>query len=95
MRTLEMLHPDKAFVTPTSYVPGRGLMTNNQDMAELKRAYLGCAAHTYVLMDASKVRAPGLLWFGTLADVDAVVMDADPEGLVGEDAAELGCRVIY
>ena len=95
MRTLEMLHPDKAFVTPTSYVPGRGLMTNNQDMAELKRAFLSCATQTYVLMDQSKVGAAGLLWFGTLADVDAVVMDADPEGTVGEDAAALGCSVIY
>lgn len=95
MRTLEVLHPRKAFVTPTSYVPGRGLMTNNQDMAELKRAYLTCADRTFVLMDQSKVGAPGLLWFGTLGGVEAVVMDADPDGLVAEDAAEQGCRVLY
>ena len=95
MRTLEVLHPRKAFVTPTSYVPGRGLMTNNQDMAELKRAYLTCADRTFVLMDQSKVGAPGLLWFGTLVGVEAVVMDADPDGLVAEDAAEQGCRVLY
>lgn len=95
MRTLEVLHPRKAFVTPTSYVPGRGLMTNNQDMAELKRAYLTCADRTFVLMDQSKVGAPGLLWFGTLAGVETVVMDADPDGLVAEDAAEQGCRVLY
>ena len=95
MRTLEVLHPRKAFVTPTSYVPGCGLMTNNQDMAELKRAYLTCAERTFVLMDQSKVGAPGLLWFGTLRGVEAVVMDADPGGLVAADAAELGCRVLY
>ena len=95
MRTLEVLHPRKAFVTPTSYVPGRGLMTNNQDMAELKRAYLACADRTFVLMDQSKVGSPGLLWFGTLAGVEAVVMDDDPGGLVAGDAAEQGCRVIY
>ena len=70
-------------------------MTNNQDMAELKRAYLGCATRTFVLMDQSKVGAAGLLWFGTLERVEAVIMDADPEGVVGADAAELGCRVIY
>lgn len=95
MRTLEVLHPRKAFVTPTSYVPERGLMTNNQDMAELKRAFLTCADRTFVLMDQSKVGAPGLLWFGTLRGVEAVVMDADPDGLVSEDAAEQGCRVLY
>lgn len=94
LRSLELLHPAKAFVTPTSYVPGRGLMTNNQEMAELKRAYLACADETYVLMDATKVRAPGLMWFGTLASVDAVIMDRDPEGLVAADAAERGTRVV-
>lgn len=94
LRMLEMLRPDKAFVTPTSYVPGRGLMTNNQEMAELKRAFLGCAGETYVLMDSSKVDAPGLLWFGTLAGVEAVVVDADPHGLVAADAEEAGCQLI-
>lgn len=95
LRSLEVLHPAKAFVTPTSYVPGRGLMTNNQEMAELKRMFLSCAERTFVLMDATKVNASGLLWFGTLTDVEAVVMDADPDGLVTADAVELGCRVLY
>lgn len=94
LRMLEMLRPDKAFVTPTSYVPGRGLMTNNQEMAELKRAFLGCAGETYVLMDSSKVDAPGLLWFGTLAGVEAVVMEADPDGSVATAAEEAGCQLI-
>jgi len=87
LHALEGLHPDVAFVCPTAYVPGRGLMTNNQLMAELKRAMLACAEKTYVLMDASKVGARGLMRFGGLEGVDAVVMEADPEGLV---AAELG-----
>ena len=95
LRTLEVLHPDKAFVSPTSYVPGRGLMTNNQDMAELKRAFLACAARTYVLLDSSKVGAPGLLWFGTLSDVEALITDADPGEAVCADGEELGCRIIY
>lgn len=94
LRSLELLHPSKAFVTPTSYVPGRGLMTNNQEMAELKRAFLTCADKTFVLMDATKVRAPGLMWFGTLADANVVIMDQDPEGQLGGDAAELGARVV-
>lgn len=95
LRMLEMLRPDKAFVTPTSYVPGRGLMTNNQEMAELKQAFLRCASKTYVLMDASKINAPGLLWFGTLEGVKAVVVDSDPDGLVAVDAEEAGCRMVY
>lgn len=94
LRSLELLHPDKAFVTPTAYVPGRGLMTNNQGMAELKRAFLACADETFVLMDASKVGSSGLMWFGTLADVDTVVMDADPTGAVMADATDYGTRVL-
>lgn len=94
LRSLEMLRPDKAFVTPTAYAPGRGLMTNNQEMAELKRAFLSCAEKTYVLMDATKVGARGLMWFGTLASVDAVVMDADPDSLVTADLEGLACRLI-
>ncbi len=95
LRALEVLHPDKAFVSPTSYVPGRGLMTNNQDMAELKRAFLACAERTYVLLDSSKVGAPGLLWFGTLADVEALITNEDPGESVSADGEELGCRIIY
>lgn len=94
LRMLELLHPAKAFVTPTSYVPERGLMTNNQEMAELKRAFLTCANETYVLMDASKVNAPGLLWFGTLEHVDVLIADRDPEGLLAADAAEHGCTLL-
>lgn len=94
LRMLDMLRPDKAFVTPTSFIPGRGLMTNNQEMAELKRAFLGCAGETYVLMDSSKIDAPGMLWFGTLAGVEAVVMEADPDGSVATAAEEAGCQLI-
>lgn len=94
LRMLEMLRPDKAFVTPTSYALGRGLMTNNQEMAELKQAFLGCASESYVLMDASKIDAPGLIWFGTLKGVDAVIMDADPNGSIAAAAEEAGSRLI-
>ena len=94
LRMLEMLHPDKAFVTPTSYVPGRGLMTNNAEMAELKRHYLDCANETIVLMDASKIQAPGLLWFGTLTQVDTLFIDRDPDGIIAADAHELGCQLV-
>lgn len=94
LRALEALHPTVAFVTPTSYVPGRGFMTNNQNMAELKRTMLTCASATYALMDKTKIGAPGLMWFGTLSAVDAVVMDDDPDGLVAQDAQEATTRLI-
>ena len=94
LASLARLHPDKAFVTPTAYAPGRGLLTNNQAMAELKRAVLSCAEKTYILMDASKVGARGLMWFGTLAECDAVVMDADPEGRVAAELEEMSTELL-
>jgi DeoR/GlpR family transcriptional regulator of sugar metabolism len=60
-------------------------MTNFAAMAELKAKFLECASHSYVLMDASKVGAPGLLRFGGLDGIEAVVMDADPDGAVAAD----------
>lgn len=94
LHSLEMLHPDVAFVSPTAFAPGRGFMTNNQAMAELKRAFLTCATRTYVVMDASKVGASGLMWFGNLADADAVIMDKDPDGLVAAEVEELDTQLI-
>ncbi len=85
---LGLLHPDKSFVCPTAYAPGHGLLTNNREMAELKSASLACAERTYVLVDASKVGARGLMVFGQAQGVDAVIMDADPDGAV---AADLEC----
>ena len=79
---LSMLRPDVAFVCPTAFAPGRGFMTGYEGMAELKRAFLACAGMTCVLMDASKVGAHGLFFFGDVGDADVIVMEKDPEGAV-------------
>jgi DeoR family fructose operon transcriptional repressor len=94
LRSLEALHPTNAFLCPTSYVPGRGLMTNYAAMAELKVAFLTCATHAYVLMDASKVGAPGLLRVGDLTGIEAVVMDRDPDGVVAADLEGTATRLV-
>jgi len=86
-RALEDLRPDISFVCPTGYTVGRGLMTNYLEMGEMKRLALHCAPRTCVLFDASKVNASCLVRFGSLDEVDAVVMDHDPDGAI---AAELG-----
>ncbi|AEB06536.1 transcriptional regulator, DeoR family [Coriobacterium glomerans PW2] len=85
LRSLEVLHPDKAVICPTSYVPGRGLMTGYAQMAEVKAAFLAAADECIVLMDATKIGSSGLMRFGGLEDVDAVVVDADPDGLIEAD----------
>ena len=79
---LSMVHADLAVLCPGAYVPTRGFMTDYPQMAELKSALIRTAARTCVLMDASKVAARGMMRVADLADVDAVVMDADPQGIV-------------
>ena len=94
IRSLEMLHPDCAFVCPTSFVPGRGFMTNYAQMAEVKERFLACAASSVVLMDSSKVGAPGLVRFAGPDAADVVISDADPTGALAEELAETGTRLI-
>ena len=86
---IETLHPDLAFVCPISLVPGRGLMTNYEQMSEVKTAMIRAARQSVALVDAAKVNASGLIRFAGMADVDAIVMDRDPEGEVEKAAAEL------
>lgn len=88
LASLEVLHPDKAFICPISLVPGRGLMTNNERMAEVKTACMRSARSCIGLMDASKLNASGLIRFAGLEDLDALVMDSDPEGVAAAAVAE-------
>ena len=93
LAALETLRPSLAFVCPTSFAPGRGLMANNQDMAQLKKVFLTCAERCCVLLGSSKVGAGGLLRFGELTQASVVVVDKDPDGQVAAalegSAAEL------
>lgn len=84
LQMLESLHPDMAFVCPTAYTPHRGLMTSNQEMAELKRAFMHCAEKTCVLMDSGKLGAPGLIKFANLNDADLVICEASSKTLLTE-----------
>ena len=94
VQALSMLRPDVAFVCPTAFAPGRGFMTGYEGMAELKRAFLSCAGKTCVLMDASKVGARGLFFFGDVGDADVIVMEKDPEGAVAGCLGDLPTQLL-
>ncbi|WP_084522246.1 DeoR/GlpR family DNA-binding transcription regulator [Atopobium fossor] len=79
LQMLESLHPDIAFVCPTAFVPRRGLMTNNQEMAELKGAFMTCAQKTCVLIDSSKISAQGLIKFASPQEADLIICEKDPK----------------
>ena len=93
LRALEVLHADKAFLCPTSFVPNRGLMTNFEQMAQIKSAFIEAASTSIALIDATKVDAGGLMLFAPLERIDVLIMDRDPEGVVArqiEGCAEKG-----
>lgn len=89
LRSLEVLHADKAFLCPTALVPGRGFMTNYEQMAEVKAGMMRAAGARIVLMDASKVNGSGLFRFAGIDDADVIVMDRDPQGLVATELEAL------
>ncbi|MBY4797458.1 DeoR/GlpR family DNA-binding transcription regulator [Collinsella sp. AGMB00827] len=90
VRSLDVLHADLAIICPGSFVPSRGLMTDYPQMADVKAAMIAAADTSCALMDASKVGAGGLIRFAGLEDLDAIVVDRDPAGIVGGMAESLG-----
>ena len=50
---------------------------------------VGAARQTVALMDASKVNGRGMYRFAELTDVDAIVMDSDPDTAVATSIAEI------
>ncbi|OUO61857.1 DeoR family transcriptional regulator [Collinsella sp. An271] len=89
MRSLEILHADKAIICPTAIVSGCGLMTNYAQMAEVKSGMMEAARERIVLADASKLDGQGLFRFASIADVDTVVVDADADGILSNEIASL------
>ena len=89
IRSLEMLHPDCAFVCPTSFVPGRGFMTNYAQMAEVKERFLECAASA-----SSSASAP--VGSASLMTTSAASGPANltRPGALAEELAEAGTRLI-
>lgn len=85
---IDVLHPDKAILCPTALVPNRGLMTNFEQMAEVKTAFIHAARESIALVDSSKVDASGLIKFAAITDIDTIVMDEDPHGVVAHTLSE-------
>lgn len=82
LRSLEVLHADLAIICPGSFVANRGFMTDYPQMAQIKTAMMEASQRSIVLMDASKAQSGSLMRFAGLQDIDAVILDHDPEGLV-------------
>ena len=72
----------------TSYAEKSGFSCGMEEEAQLKRAVIAQAEHSYVLMDAGKVGLTSTFTFASLEDIDGIVSD---DGLPDEVAA--ACRL--
>ncbi len=86
---LSQVYADTAFICPSSFIAGRGFMSDFPQMAELKRAMIGAAASTVVLLDGSKMGSRGTYLCAELERANAIVMDRDPRGAMAECIAQL------
>ena len=93
MKALSMLHADKAFVCPTSYVPTKGFLTNYPGMAELKSSFIRSCKTSFLLMDTSKVMGSGLIRFADISDVDFIIMEKTND-IVSESLLESNTKLI-
>lgn len=89
MQALQMVHADLAIMCPGAFVPGCGFTTDFPQMAETKTAMIAAARRSVALMDASKVNGRGMYRFAELIDVNAIVMDRDPDHAVATSIAEI------
>lgn len=94
MTALGALHADLAVICPGAFVENRGFMTDFPQMAEIKTAAIQMASRSMALMDSSKLSARGVYSFARLGDIDIIVMDEDPEGIIAralDEARRDGC----
>lgn len=82
---IDRLYADKAFLGANGFVPKQGFMVENPQSDEIKRAFIDHAQQSYVLVDATKVGVHSFIKFAGLAQVDYIIMDEDPEGIVNRD----------
>lgn len=78
------IYADKAFFTTNSFMPGQGFMTEFEPVSAIKALFVEHARRRYMLMDASKVGKSSFIRFARAADMDGIVMDADPDTVVAD-----------
>ena len=71
-----------------------GLTTGDADEAAMKRALSRRAADTYVLASAEKIGAASRFRVLDLAEVTAVITDADPDSPAARDLADAGVALL-
>lgn len=95
--TLGTLNADIAFLSTNSFSLSKGFMTPDIQQAEVKKAYIQCAAQSVVLFDSSKIETLSFVIFATLEDINALITDSDINASVKSALNEYSNRldIIY
>lgn len=93
VRAIEALRPDVAFVGVNGLSAAFGASTPDPDEAAVKRAIVRAARRVIVVADESKFDRELLVTFASLTDIDLLVTDALPSGVLSEALVECGTEV--
>lgn len=92
--SLADVYVDQVFLGADGFEPSFGFLAEYEETARAKVEFMRHARSKIILMDATKVGASQLfLRFAKPHDVDCVIMDYDPEGLVAS-ACNDGARPV-
>lgn len=87
--SLADVYLDKVFLGAEGFEPGFGFLAEHERKASTKREFMRHARRRVVLMDASKVgRGFSFMRFARPDEVDLVIMDTDPNGVVFETCSQ-------
>ncbi len=75
MEAIARIRADVFFMGVTGIHPEAGLSTGDLEEAHVKRALLGSASETYVLVSAEKLNAASPYVIAALADVDGMIVE--------------------
>ena len=86
--SLSDIYLDKVFLGADAFEPDFGFLAEFERTAPTKAEFMRHARKTIILMDASKVGAArSFVRFAAPTDVDTVIMDKDPGGIVASATA--------
>lgn len=86
--SLSDIYLDKCFLGADGFEPDFGFLTEFERTATTKVEFMRHARKTIIIMDASKVGAArSFVRFAAPTDVDMVIMDKDPGGIVAKATA--------
>ncbi len=95
LQFIQHVNIDIAFLVASAFSPDTGFTCGNSDECELKRAITAKARRTILMVDSSKFGKSMPYTFATLADVDVLITDVEPDASVLKLAKANNTQVVF